>query len=623
MEAMKNGGESEKRAREFLEEQTQLTRLEIEDLKEERKLRHWSLVVRHFSDVMKALFELAVAAIVLIILVALGSAIWSAASDSGLVIEAFSVPPDLSARGLTGQVVAAQLQDKLTSLQRQTVSARAGSSYQNNWGSDIKVQIPETGVSIGEFYNYLRQWLGHETRISGEVFHDGSGGIAVTARAGSGQGQTFRGKQSDLDTLVQKAAEAVYGQTQPYRYAVYLMNKNRNAEAAQVYTALSNSGSAHERAWAYIGLGNLSQVHGDFAGALRFAGRAIAENPDFVLGLTNQIQFENQLQHQEAVYQAALKLDRVLRDSHEEDISAVAEESTRLNNEVQIANSLNDSVRALALDREIESKPDFNNSVDNARQNDILSRAVMHDAAAVRRLEAELPPRTDLNTQLNRTLIAFVSSTLTTDWKSALALRPALEVVASKIGPIGVGVNERIVDPLTAMALAMKGDHAAASAMIAKSPLDCDNCLRIRGFVAAEQGKWSQALHWLALEAARTPSLPQSYSDWGMILLRSGNPAAAIEKLRIANAKGPHFADPLVWWGEALMAQNRSDLAAEKFASAEKYAPNWGRLHLKWGEALVYSGDEAGARKQFAISARLNLTPAESKELAQVRSAGH
>ena len=72
----------------------------------------------------------------------------------------------MAARGLTGQVVAARLLDRLSQMQTETVSNRAASSYANNWGDDIKVEIPETGVSIGQLYDYLRRWLGHETRIS-------------------------------------------------------------------------------------------------------------------------------------------------------------------------------------------------------------------------------------------------------------------------------------------------------------------------------------------------------------------------------------------------------------------------------------------------------------------------
>ena len=74
---------------------------------------------------------------------------------------------------------------------------------------------------IGELRNFLREWLGHDIHTSGEIFRTGDG-IAVTARTGGEEGATFTGKESDLDALMQKAAEHVYEVTQPYRYANYL-----------------------------------------------------------------------------------------------------------------------------------------------------------------------------------------------------------------------------------------------------------------------------------------------------------------------------------------------------------------------------------------------------------------
>ncbi len=84
-------------------------------------------------------------------------------------------------------------------------------------------------------------------------------------------------------------------------------------------------------------------------------------------------------------------------------------------------------------------------------------------------------------------------------------------------------------------------------------------------------------------------------------------PTAPSRSSRCAHAQSPHYADPLEGWGEALIARNRSDLALAKFEEAAQYAPKWGRLHLKWGEALLWSGDKAGAQKQFAIAAKLHL----------------
>jgi hypothetical protein len=70
-----------------------------------------------------------------------------AGHDTGLVVEPFTVPPDLAQRGLTGQVVAKQVLDRLSELQQQTFSDRPANAYRNSWGDGLKVEIPETGIA--------------------------------------------------------------------------------------------------------------------------------------------------------------------------------------------------------------------------------------------------------------------------------------------------------------------------------------------------------------------------------------------------------------------------------------------------------------------------------------------
>ena len=166
--ALGHSGTLDPRAAAFLKNQSRLSDkhialadLQIEELKNENKLRHWSLLIHHVGDVMQVTFQFAIAFIVIAVALFIGGAVWSAAHDDGLVIEAFSVPPDMASRGLTGQVVASQLLDKLAAMQNATDSARPAHSYASNWGNDIKVEIPDTGVSVGEFYRYLAAWLGH------------------------------------------------------------------------------------------------------------------------------------------------------------------------------------------------------------------------------------------------------------------------------------------------------------------------------------------------------------------------------------------------------------------------------------------------------------------------------
>jgi len=171
--------------------------------------------------------------------------------------------------------------------------------------------------------------------------------------------------------------------------------------------------------------------------------------------------------------------------------------------------------------------------------------------------------------------------------------------------------------PLLAVALAQTGDFAAAHAAIDKTAGDCVACETTRGEIDGLQKNDGGAQFWFARVTRDAPSIPFAYAAWGAMLLREGKYDAAITKFKLAHEKGPHFADPLEMWGEALMLENRSDLALAKFEEAEKYAPNWGRLHLEWGKALFYAGRKDEAAEQFAIASSLELSPADTAQLAQ------
>lgn len=178
------------------------------------KLRHWGERLRLTLQALTVLVGVVLFGAVLALA-------WQASRANGVVVEAFSTPPDLASRGLNGEVLASQLEDRLNALQAATFSERAGASYSNNWGHDIKVEIPETGVSVDQLQRFLRGWLGHETRVGGEAFRT-KDGLSLTVRVAEAGGDTVSGTDDDLASLVSKAAEAVYGRTQPYRYGAYL-----------------------------------------------------------------------------------------------------------------------------------------------------------------------------------------------------------------------------------------------------------------------------------------------------------------------------------------------------------------------------------------------------------------
>ena len=88
----------------FLDEQTRLVRLQTEHMHEQRELVLSRLRWGRFGDRLKALLQLMTVLVGLVIVAVIGVMAWHAHETSGLVIDAFSVPPDLARDGLTGQV---------------------------------------------------------------------------------------------------------------------------------------------------------------------------------------------------------------------------------------------------------------------------------------------------------------------------------------------------------------------------------------------------------------------------------------------------------------------------------------------------------------------------------------
>ena len=123
--AGERGAAFDPRAVAYLEKQAQLADLQLRHFHEDRRIATGAANRKRFGDHLRNGFGVAVALAAAIVAAALIAMAWEAAHDHGLVVEAFSAPPDLAARGLTGQVVARQVLDRLSDLQAQTVTLRA------------------------------------------------------------------------------------------------------------------------------------------------------------------------------------------------------------------------------------------------------------------------------------------------------------------------------------------------------------------------------------------------------------------------------------------------------------------------------------------------------------------
>ena len=608
--ALALAGASREKADAFLDNQTALIGDQRHHLHEQLKQIHLDV----WEKKLGVLLRMATLCVGVAVACFFAAAVWDAAHDDGLVIEAFSVPPDLAARGLTGEVVATKLLADLSSFQAISVSARDASSFTHNWDNDIKVEIPETGVSIGDFNRFLHEWLGHQTHITGAVYRTGSG-IAVTARVGGDIAPTVTGDEAELDRLLRQTSEAIYRTSQPYRYAQYVFNAGRIDEGERIEKNLIANGSPRDRFWAYAGVTTMYASQFDFANSQMAGQAAIALRPDSH-SYYNLGRAELMAQHDEAALagsQAALRLKR------DPDVSEATWATLQPFVECAVAGLQGDYQNAVKSCEQAVRLPDAAGTHRQARLLQLRQFAGLHDGAGLRRAYAELPSSDDPRELAARATYEAMYDALNEfalgNGQALMTMRRDLERGGVRL-PYSFFYNARTVQPAIAYALALSGDFSGAHAEIDKTPADCSVCLRTHGRIDALEKNWAGADYWFTRASRDAPSTPFPFTDWGLSLLARGQPDAAIEKFKRANHKGPHFADPLEGWGEALMAKNQSHLALAKFAEAEKYAPNWGRLHLKWGEALVYAGKADAAKAQFARAAQLNLTPSEKFELA-------
>jgi tetratricopeptide (TPR) repeat protein len=564
------------------------------------------------------LLRAATAGVGIAVAAGLSAMVWDAAHSKGLVIEPFSVPAEMTERGITGEVVASQMIDKLTEMTSHE-SSRAAQSYGNNWGNNLKVEIPETGVSIEELQSFLKNWLGHDIHISGEVYRNGSG-IAVTARGSGGDpGATFTGAEGDLDSLLQKAAEHVYEVTQPYRYANYLDRnydpnglEDRIARATAIYHKLIAGDDPVERAWAWNGMGTIAfNFQGDDRLSSDYYRKALAATPDFTIAYyALGARDENLNREEEFLANVSKALQLMASDPSINPhyttyaITAGSGHAAELIGDFSAAIPIFESGVDLPDDFSVLARGNFTGGT-------LEAMARRHDLGAARAFARAHPE-----------IVSTYFLAETGDWHgldAGEAFRRSRIAQASMTDLRRPRARAQAIYDVSrswfALAKAELGDFQAAEALIAPTPADDDLALRTRGQIAEMQGQHERADWWFARAEARAPHIPFADEAWGKALLARGQADAAIAKFELSNKKGPHFADPLEGWGEALMAKKDSGALA-KFEEANKYAPNWGRLHLKWGEALAFAGRKDDAQKEFTKAATLDLTPSEKSELA-------
>ena len=571
-------------------------------------LDHWSKRLRLGLQAMTIAAGLAVVA-------ALAWMVFDATQARGVIIKPFAVAPDLARRGVTGEVVASQLLDRLTGISLRAQSSAPTGAFGAGWGQSIAIQIPETGVNLGEVERWLRARLGHERTLSGEVVQNPDGTVTLGARLDATPLPPQTGAPGDLPQLLLRTAEAIYRREQPMAYANYLSQfaGARHAELIEVGREMTDSHIPLVRAYGYGELGNADTWDNDLAAADRDYRAAIAENAGLSWPFTN-LAFAAGVQGRQ---EEALRFDRRARALIPTDPGFIpqAAHEAMLQNDYEIAFRLHDHATMLVKDIAYSQGDNLGSLGSRASLKLYVAddRAWTHDGTRGEAEALAFVPRSPVDARTRAQILADIARARG-DWPLYLTRLDAAQATP----PV---TPETLADKANRTgALAQLGRVAEAHAVIDPTPLDCQPCVVARGVLAAAERRWSVSDHWFAEASRIGPSTPNGPLYWGQALLARGDAAQAVVRFREAVRRSPRADDAREGLGEALARQGDAAGAVRQFAAADRLTPLWGRLHLKWGEALASLGKRDEARAQLAAAARLDLTPAERAELAAQRT---
>jgi tetratricopeptide (TPR) repeat protein len=564
--------------RAWLERQSALAEVELRHLEHEKELAIAAAKRRRYLDRLHMVGVTALA-VLGVGAVAIGiNEIWQAAHDRGIVLDTASTPEALAAQGLTGTVLADQLVNEIGRIRAIADADSFASSDEvrkQASGEELRVEIPETGLSLQQVVRYLHRTFGHEQHMSAELVSGVDGRLELTVHIeGSADDIHLSGPASELPRLVHEAAEQSYRTFSIVNYIVYLAHTDRPAGIAAARQFAATATGRLERADAYA---LLSSWEIDRAQAERDAAVAIAIDPLFFPGPLMFARAARQLGHDEA---ALRELRRVgtLRPGNQlpqHEHSFAEMQRTALE---QIAALLGDSSRPGNID--------YN---DRAGTPDLLAQRALklgraHDAAGAREL---LQQAADAGAPSTATVLQarWFIDVDQGDWPAALvdaramlAEREQLDATDPALHSRSGARTETLFRPLLALALAHNDAPADAQKLIDATPEDCYPCLRIRAQVAELAGEPALADRWFKEALRQGPSLPFAECEQGERLLARGDSDGARDAFLAAHQKGPHFADPLKGWGDVLVRQGHAGAALEKYDEALRYAPHWQAL---------------------------------------------
>jgi len=552
----------------YFHRQQILMATQIEHLHEQfRQLR-----LKRLSEVMKLAAQSITVTIGVLFLGMTVVIVWQAANSRSLVIDAFSVAPHLAEEGYSGETLAREFKDRIAKYGEDSKSARAPASYENAWGKEVEVEIPETGLSFGQIEHFLRERFGHDSHISGEVIQGGDK-LVITVRVGDEPADRAEGDTASLDALMDKVALGVYARTEPFRYAMWLVNAKRLEEARTVFLQLANSPSREDRIWSWVGLLNVVET---FPEGEKDIGRALALDPSFGHLWFDQLPYDKFRGHDEAMLTHARTGLRYAPGEREKRVTALGSDWAQTEEKATIFHETADFQEEITVWRSMDGRPDYAGLIGEENSSVAIALTSLHDPEQA----AATLGKTQTDKQLLErdsyvgTAHSLLSASLG-NWQEAARQLEEAEAYLASTDSFGASTVPALLKPLHALALAHIGRAAEAESMAASLPADCYDCVIARARIADIKGDQNEANRWFAEAVRQGPSLPRAWQFWGESLLARGDLVGAEKKFESAAKLGPKWADPLKGMGDIALHQGKREKALRFYDQAIALAPAW------------------------------------------------
>jgi tetratricopeptide (TPR) repeat protein len=558
----------------YFRKQAHLVEIQTEHLHEQREVQLSHLKLRRFTDRLKAGTQLFIVLAATVICLGAVTMLCDAFTSHSVVVEGFKAPSTLAGRGVTGDVVASDVLDGLQKLQIATRGTQKSLNTRGAWTSDIKIEVPETGVSIGEVDRLLHKRFGHDVHIDGDLTQTDTGGLALTVRGDDVPASTFTGAAGDLDKLTTQAAEYIYGWSQPIQYAVYLAAAGRDKEAlAFLPGAYARTDDDADRArlansWgnAYVDLDQPAPAAEKYRLTMSLAQ---LRSRYWWTAWSNLIQVVNASRGEEFGWRASTAF-----------LKAAAAAPKPQQPELRLMSAAAGDTWDLPLDLagNLADLSLHSGGAGTVIDGPIIADGytLMHDPVLAARYIAASNPD-DPTAKAESFALQAYAALDQGDPTGAVAAMEAYKTLWLANPPLQIGNADEPC--FLGLAYGLAGRMTDAEAAFKLVTLPWSRCYAFHGEVLAHAGDLVGAQRMWAEGVRLLPDLPNVYLARGRWEMKRGDLKAAGSDLSAASAKAPHYADPWKAWGDLLAREGRWKEAASKYDEALKSAPAWAELH--------------------------------------------